>query len=67
MIIGLCNHYILFCPAGLYINWTLSKQRDSSSVFKGDAFSKTFQSPYSKGCIFKHFSVAVVNDHTQLN
>ena len=23
MILGLRNHYILFCPAGLYINWTL--------------------------------------------
>ena len=22
---------------------------------------------FSKGCILKHFSVAVVNDHTQLN
>ena len=30
MILGLRNHYILFCPAGLYINWTLSKQRDST-------------------------------------
>ena len=27
---GLRNHHILLCPAGLYINWTLSKQRDST-------------------------------------
>ena len=67
MILKLRNHHILFCPAGLYIGPSRNKGTLLSSVFKGDAFSETFQSPYSKGCIFKHFSVAVVNDHTQLN
>ena len=45
MILGLRNHYILFCPAGLYINWTLSKQRD-------------YLVRFSKGSL-KNFSVAV--------
>ena len=48
MILRLRNHHILFCPAGLYINWDPLETKGLNLV------------RFSKGCVHKHFSVAVV-------
>ena len=42
MILGLRNHYILFCPAGLRIGPSRNKGTLLSSVFEGMHFQTLF-------------------------